>query len=122
LSKSRRGQGLFRERTRQIEGRCRVTGIDNPSLLVASHMKPWARCNTNAERLDGNNGLMLTPTIDRLFDQGFISFENNGDLLISEELTSKERQVLGLEDSENLGLFNEGQIHYLNYHRTRILR
>ena len=59
-----------------------MTRVDRPEHLRASHCKPW-RDASNEERLDGDNGLLLTPTIDHLFDRGFISFESNGRLLIS---------------------------------------
>jgi hypothetical protein len=79
---ARRGQGLFKERVGKIESRCRITGVENPAHLVASHCKPW-RDSTNDERLDGENGLLLTSSIDHLFDRGFIGFENSGALIIS---------------------------------------
>jgi hypothetical protein len=56
-------------------------GVENPVHLVASHCKPW-RDSTNEERLNGENGLLLTPSIDHLFDRGFIGFENSGALII----------------------------------------
>jgi putative restriction endonuclease len=79
---ARRGQGLFKQRVMQIENRCLVTGVNNPVHLVGSHCKPW-RDSSNEERLDGENGLLLTPTIDHLFDRGFIGFENSGELIVS---------------------------------------
>ncbi len=59
-------------RVQALEQRCRITGVDRPEHLRASHSKPW-RDSDNAERLDGENGLLLTPSIDHLFDRGFIS-------------------------------------------------
>ena len=82
LIKARRGQGLFRQNVARIEHFCRVTRVDRPEHLIASHIKPW-RESDNRERLFEGNGLLLTPTIDHLFDRGFISFENDGELLIS---------------------------------------
>src|SRR6188508_2766979 len=82
LIRARRGQGLFKERVAAIEPRCRITGVENPIHLVASHCKPW-RDSTHEERLNGENGLLLTPSIDHLFDRGFISFREDGRLLIS---------------------------------------
>ena len=82
IVRARRGQGLFKERVGMIELKCRITGVENPVHLVASHCKPW-RDSTNEERLNGENGLLLTPSIDHLFDRGFIGFENNGALIIS---------------------------------------
>ena len=82
LVRARRAQGLFKERVMTIESRCRITGVDNPVHLVGSHYKPW-RDSTNEERLNGENGLLLTPSIDHLFDRGFIGFEDSGTLIIS---------------------------------------
>jgi putative restriction endonuclease len=79
IIRARKGQGLFKERVGQIEARCRITGVENPVHLVASHCKPW-RDSSNEERLNGENGLLLTPSIDHLFDRGFIGFEDNGKL------------------------------------------
>jgi predicted restriction endonuclease len=61
---------------------CRITGVTNPIHLRASHCKPW-RDSNNDERLNGENGLLLTPTMDHLFDRGFISFEDSGVLIVS---------------------------------------
>jgi hypothetical protein len=62
----------------RIEHACRITGVNRPEHLIASHCKPWRDCESHDERLDGENGLLLTPTVDHLFDRGFISFENDG--------------------------------------------
>ncbi|MGB8583308.1 MAG: HNH endonuclease signature motif containing protein [Candidatus Sulfotelmatobacter sp.] len=77
-----RGQGLFKQRVMQVESRCRITGVTNPIHLRASHCKPW-RDSTNDERLNGENGLLLTPAMDHLFDRGFISFEDSGLVIVS---------------------------------------
>lgn len=69
LTKARIGQGNFRRDLEKIEPKCRVTGVTNKALLIASHIKPWSKCDNNAERLDGNNGLLLSPHIDKLFDR-----------------------------------------------------
>lgn len=66
LIKARRGQGVFRTRLESIEDSCRLTGATNTRMLVASHIKPWRDCS-NVERLDGNNGLLLSPHVDKLF-------------------------------------------------------
>src|ERR1035438_4079219 len=82
IIRARCGQGLFKQRVMEIEQRCRITGVTNPVHLIASHCKPW-RDSNNAERLNGENGILLTPTIDHLFDRGFIGFEGNGNLIVS---------------------------------------
>jgi hypothetical protein len=79
---ARLGQGLFKQRVMQVEDRCRITGVTNPIHLRASHCKPW-RDSSNEERLNGENGLLLTPTMDHLFDRGFISFEDSGLVIVS---------------------------------------
>ena len=97
-------------------GACPVTGITNPQLLIASHIKPWKAC-TNAERLDPQNGILLSALFDRLFDRGFITFGEHGNLIIS--------PVLSLEDSERCGLtiaraleLSERSRNYMQYHRA----
>ena len=93
---ARNGQGLFKDRVSRIESRCRITGVENPVHLVASHCKPW-RDSTNEERLNGENGLLLTPSIDHLFDRGFIGFENGGDLIISPVAHRPSLQRMGID-------------------------
>ena len=70
---ARRGQGRFRLSVEALEHRCRISGVSDTRLLRASHIKPWRSCSTTAERLDGNNGLLLCPNVDHLFDRGYIS-------------------------------------------------
>jgi len=118
---ARRGQGLFKQRVRQVEVKCRLTGVDRIEHLRASHCKPW-RDSTDSERLDGENGLLLTPTIDHLFDRGFISFETDGRLLVSPVVhrTSLERMGVPLGERVNVGPFSEGQRRYLEFHQERV--
>lgn len=118
---ARRGQGLFRSRVTQIERRCRLTGVSNSEYLRASHTKPW-RDASNEERLDGENGFLLTPDADLLFDRGFISFKNNGDVLVSPvaDLGSIERMGITSSMLENVGLFSAGQSRYLDFHRDMV--
>jgi hypothetical protein len=118
---ARRGQGLFKQRVRQVETRCRVTGVDRIEHLRASHCKPW-RDSTNTERLDAENGLLLTPSIDHLFDRGFISFETNGTLIIAPVAHRRSLERMGVPVGErmNVGAFSEGQRRYLEFHRERV--
>jgi hypothetical protein len=118
---ARRGQGLFRQRVSEIELRCRVTGVDRQEHLRASHCKPWRDC-TNSERLDPNNGLMLTPSIDHLFDRGFISFSRDGVLLISPVAHRPSLRRMGVADGHevNVGSFAEAQNRFLEFHRDAV--
>jgi putative restriction endonuclease len=118
---ARRGQGLFREHVQELESRCRITRVDRPEHLRASHCKPWRDC-TNKERLDGENGLLLTPSIDHLFDRGFISFRNDGALLISPVADRPSLTKMGVEVMRdcNVGSFTSRQQTFLQYHRDAV--
>jgi putative restriction endonuclease len=119
---ARRGQGLFKERVMRIERACRITGVVREEHLRASHCKPW-RDATNDERLDGENGLLLTPNADHLFDRGFIGFEDNGNVLISPVAHAESLARMGLDPrrAHNVGQFAVGQRRYLEFHRENVL-
>lgn len=118
---ARRGQGVFRDRVQGIEKSCRVTGVNRPEHLRASHIKPW-RDSTNEERLEGENGLLLTPSIDHLFDRGFISFEGGGRLLVSPvaHLDSLRRMGIPTGQTLDVGRFTVAQERFLEYHRDAV--
>ena len=86
LVMARVGQGNFRKAViERADGKCEVTGVDKIEILVASHIRAWADCDSSSERLDPDNGLLLTPNLDKLFDRGFISFSNEGAMLTKNE-------------------------------------
>jgi putative restriction endonuclease len=118
---SRRGQGLFRQRVAMIERRCRITGVEQAEHLRASHCKPW-RDSSNDERLDGENGLLLTPSIDHLFDRGFIAFEGSGRLLVSPVAQQHALERMGVRTNEavEVGAFSAGQRAYLEWHQEYV--
>ncbi len=130
---ARRGQGKFRANVESIEKACRLTGITNPTLLIASHIRPWRSCKTAEQRLDGMNGLLLTPDADLLFDRGFITFEDRGDIKVSPRFDQEDLRRLGLGDLawKQLGFseasmpwqakaFASAQREYLAYHRAQV--
>jgi putative restriction endonuclease len=122
LTRARRGQGLFRRRVLDVEPVCRVTGIDKPNLLIASHIKPWRACGTANERLDGFNGLMLAPHADFLFDRGLIGFEEDGRTLFSPHLSDADAIKLGLHNSQRpppKPLRGESRA-YFQHHRANV--
>ena len=92
--KSRRGQGVFRANVLLRERSCRVTRVDDSRHLKASHIKPW-RDATDAERLDGSNGLLLSPHIDHLFDGGYITFSTDQSLVMVPEVRDSLLDALG---------------------------
>lgn len=114
-------QRLFRERLIGVEKGCRLTGIEDLRFLRASHIKPWA-VSTHSERVDGENGLLLAPHADLLFDRGWISFSPSGRVLVSSELPSSVQGRLGLnlDDSIGRGEFSHRQLHFLEFHRETI--
>lgn len=118
---ARRGQGRFKKNVMAIERACRITGVEREEHLRASHCKPW-RDATNEERLDGENGLLLTPSMDHLFDRGFIAFENTGKVIVSPvaHRESLMRMGLDLNHLSNAGLFSNGQRQFLEFHRENV--
>jgi putative restriction endonuclease len=121
LVKSRRGQGLFRSRVGIIEKCCRITGVSKKKYLRASHIKPWSKC-TDFEKLDGNNGLMLSPHVDFLFDKGLISFTNDGSLILSTKLDQNILTLWKVNSDKEVGSFNIQQKSYLEYHRNFVFK
>jgi hypothetical protein len=123
LVQARRGQGLFRENVRSIELACRITHVERMEHLIASHVQPW-RDSSNEQRLDGENGLLLTPSVDHLFDKGFISFEDSGQLIVSPVADQRSLKRMGIEIDPrvNVGAFSQGQRRYLEFHRENVLR
>ncbi len=122
LVAARVGQGRFRADVLVVEPRCRITGVEDQRLLVASHIRPWHRCPENEQRLDRFNGLMLTPTFDRMFDRGLLTFEDNGDVHVAPSVTTSVVHRIGLDSHQNVGRFREEQQSYLDYHREHIFR
>ncbi len=118
---ARRGQGVFKANVRLNEKQCRVTGVSDPLYLIASHIKPWRDC-TDQEKLDGCNGLLLSPHVDRLFDRGLISFADDGTILKSPKLPAEIWAAWGLEDVSNVGEFAPGQCAFLAVHRQSIFK
>lgn len=118
---SRLGQGRFKKNVQKYEKMCRITKVEKSDHLIASHIKPW-RVSNNEERLDGENGLLLTPTIDHLFDRGFISFEDSGRLIVSPVAHRQSLEKMGIDTKEkvNVGRFSSGQRGHLDYHRDSV--
>ena len=117
------GQNIFRRGLLEYwDGRCAITGLAVPELLRASHIKPWAACATDAERLDIFNGLLLAPNLDAAFDAGFITVAHDGTVLVSDALPPDARSVLGLEDLPTARGLHRPHESYLKLHRNKIFR
>ena len=115
------GQDIFRDALLVYwGGNCPLSGITHPRLLRASHMRPWAACASDAERLDVHNGLLLAAHLDAAFDAGLVSFADDGTLLVSPALAPADRQRLGLAALPRLEGLREAHLPYLAFHRERV--
>jgi len=119
LIDARLGQGRFRVALeREWNGSCAVTGCAILQMLRASHIKPW-EASTDAERLDSNNGLLLSAHIDALFDEGLISFADDGKMLLSDQISIKDKLYFRLPGKLRKKL-NKQQKKFLAYHRDSV--
>lgn len=117
--RARRGQDIFRAKLLSYWGeKCAVTGIAVPQILKSSHIKPW-RSSDNTERLDVYNGLLLSPNLDSLFDQGLITFSRDGKLLWSDKIAGYAVE-LGLTENMYLTQIDDDHLGYLKWHRENI--
>lgn len=120
--KLRANQPLFKNRLKRRNNSCCVTGLKNPSLLIASHIKPWSACE-NFEKLDPDNGLLLAPHLDKLFDLGFITFNEDGSIRISSDLYTNEREILQVTNELKLRLqMSQETKQYMAYHNKQVFR
>jgi hypothetical protein len=120
LVTSRVGQGYYRQQIiEKWEGRCPVTKSELLKILISSHIVPWSECN-DKERLDVENGILLSPNVDSLFDKHLISFSDNGQMIISEKLSGEELNKLGLHMGVTIKV-TEGMKKYLQRHREKLL-
>lgn len=122
LQKIRTAQSQYRKNCLDLwDGKCAVTGIDNPSYLIAGHIKPWRESNNN-EKIDSFNSVLLSPDYDKLFDKGIISFEpNSGKIILPEDSTLQEQlYVLGVKENDRLRFVPDKTIEYLEFHKRNI--
>jgi hypothetical protein len=120
IIKTRVGQGEFRDRLIERWKGCSVTGCGLQSVLIASHIKPWKYCETTAERLGAANGLLLTPNLDKLFDRGLISFDENFRIMFSRQLPSGFAQMLNVNKQMKIRDGHTDMAPYLSFHRQYI--
>jgi len=121
LVRARRGQGVFRSNVMLVEEGCRVTRVSDRRHLVASHIKPWRDAN-DQERLNGQNGLLLSPHIDHLFDEGYATFSATEQLIVVPEVKADLLDKWGIDAGINVGRFSRDQHAFLDYHRTNVYK
>lgn len=121
IAMARVGQGQFRQRVLEYWATCAVTGCGEPTLLRASHIKPWADSEPR-ERLDPFNGLLLSPDIDSCFDSGFITFDDQGQIVISPRLRTADADSIGVTPDMRLRRVEEEHKQYLAFHREHVFK
>lgn len=123
LAVQRVGQDLFRERLLDHwQGACAVSRLAVPELLRASHIKPWADCETDVERLDVFNGLLLSPALDALFDGGWMTVLDDGEVRVAGMLDCGARELLGVASSLRVRSLEAAHRRYLAWHREHVFR
>ena len=117
---SRRGQGEFRKKIINKYKKCIVTGISDKRLLVASHIKPWRNAD-NIERLSEDNGFLLSPLYDKLFDIGLITFTTDGRIMMSCKISNEDKMIIAIDESyKYLKDISIDLIHNIEYHNDVI--
>lgn len=120
---ARVGQSMFRAALMDYwQGRCCVTGLEVPELLRASHIKPWASCERDDERLDVFNGLLLAPHLDAMFDTGWLTVALDGEVVISPALSPRARETLGVHQPLKVHEVRAEHASYLAFHNSNVYR
>ena len=120
IIKQRLTQGLFKEKLIKRQCKCELCSIKNEKFLIASHIKPWSESN-DYEKIDVNNGFLFCPNHDKLFDKGYISFQDDGKLMISDALDTEELNLFNLKNEMKIEVSEETK-KYLEYHREECFR
>lgn len=120
LVKARINQGVFRSNLIKKYGCCAMCKITNPKLLIASHIKPWSVSDRH-EKLDIHNGLLLCPNHDRLFDGGLISFDDDGKIMISNDMDDINQIFTNINCDMKINMDEDMRI-YMQYHRENIFK
>jgi putative restriction endonuclease len=126
-SLSRKGQGKYRKKVIEYMPKCPFTEISDDRLLIASHIKPYSICikeNNDNEAIDYLNGLSLSPTYDKLFDQGYITFTDNGELICGTQLSFNTWKKLNINPNlqNKMEIYPKNREYYLEYHRKYVFQ
>jgi hypothetical protein len=123
LANARIGQGEYREKLLEECSFCPFTMVNDERLLIASHIKPWVDSNDD-EKIDPKNGFTFTPTYDKLFDKGFISFDDNKNMLVSPWLSPMNQKRLDIYSGKKIDKLplDSKRANYLKYHREHVFK
>lgn len=121
IIRCRVNQSLFREKLlKRYNNKCCICGVNNAEFLLASHIKPWRECNST-EKLDSDNGLLLCPNHDKLFDGGYISFDEEGKILISSKIDTNNCMFMNIQPTMRINYIGKNS-EYMTYHRENIFK
>jgi len=110
-------QRLFRGNLLRLwQGSCAVTNVQEPRVLRSSHIKPWAKSNVK-EKVDHFNGLLLIPNLDALFNEGLITFRNDGRMLVSHNWRADDQRRMHITPDLQLREVHPESHPYLEFHR-----
>ena len=109
---------MFRDLLLNRYNRCCLCDVKAPALLIASHIKPWVESEPK-EKLDVNNGFLMCPNHDRLFDKGYITFDDEGKIIVSNRLKDNDRVFLNVNSTMYIEL-SESNKKYLKFHRENV--
>lgn len=119
LQKARRGQSRFREEVMSYwSGVCPLTGIGEPDLLRASHIIPWNRCESEVDRLDPDNGLLLSAHWDAAFDRGLVSFDDEGAVMAAPQISDSTMTHMSGGETPSIKGLGERHRQNLAWHRN----
>lgn len=111
-------QYIFRNLLLSKYQKCHICKLNITDMLVASHIKPWRICEGD-EKINVDNGLLLCPNHDLLFDKGYISFENSGKILIATDLDKETQQNLNISKTLKINM-TLGNLEFMEWHRENI--
>ncbi len=121
LVKQRRGQDKLRDDLMTYwNSKCAVTNVDTEEFLIASHIKPWSECESSTEKLDPYNALLLNVALDKAFDRGYITFDDDGKIKLNPSWNWEEANLMGIKSNMKLHQIDQRHKHYLQYHRKNI--
>ena len=120
LLKIRIAQGYFKRRLKDVACICKICRLSEETLLIASHIKPWSS-SSNEEKIDIDNGFLLCPNHDALFDKGYISFDNDGNIVLSNQINRSILESMHIHDETKIEV-SEGNRKYLDWHREHVFK
>ncbi len=111
---------MFRDLLLNRYNRCCLCDVKAPALLIASHIKPWAESEPK-EKLDVDNGFLMCPNHDKLFDKGYITFDDNDKIIISDKLIENDKELLNVDSRKHIELTEDNK-KYLKFHRENVFK